>query len=471
MNQGGMTVHHHRILVLEFKRAEMSGTIYDNVIGTETEGINRERVEMTVEIYDCVRDHDFRTETNTHQPLQLTGSDSVKIRSSRSAVVCLVLLCVLLLTAVIVLCVHIHTNNTEDRDELLIKITNLTEERHLLLNTIKDFKTEKDQLDLVNKMSAGADVWIGLSDNDEEGTWKWVDGSTLTSGFWRSIEPNGHRGENCVLSSSSGWADYPCHSSHKYQWILSVSAIDLVKKMSVGSNVWIGLTDIDVEGTWKWVDGSSLTSRFWMFAEPSGHRRENCVVSYESGWHDYPCDDHFHSLCALLKAQLYQYLNEKTEMSDTIYDNVIETETEGINRERVEMTVEIYESADCVRDHDFRTETNTHQPLQPTGSDSVKIRSSRSAVVCLVLLCVLLLTAVIVLCVHIHTNNTNYTEERDQLLITIKDFKRVKNQLEIQNNNLTAEKNELLWENNDLQKHLHEICNYELHHRHPNIQH
>ncbi|XP_050977782.1 C-type lectin domain family 4 member M [Labeo rohita] len=276
----------------------MSGTIYDNVIGTETEGINRERVEMTVEIYDCVRDHDFRTETNTHQPLQLTGSDSVKIRSSRSAVVCLVLLCVLLLTAVIVLCVHIHTNNTEDRDELLIKITNLTEERHLLLNTIKDFKTEKDQLviqklanekkelqsknddlmkqrqhlhkmsgctyykssiyfissekktwtenrryctergadliiinnkeeqDLVNKMSAGADVWIGLSDNDEEGTWKWVDGSTLTSGFWRSIEPNGHRGENCVLSSSSGWADYPCHSSHKYQWICEKSTLN-----------------------------------------------------------------------------------------------------------------------------------------------------------------------------------------------------------------------------------------------------
>ncbi|KAL0182555.1 hypothetical protein M9458_021930, partial [Cirrhinus mrigala] len=65
--------------------------------------------------------------------------------------------------------------------------------------------------------------------------------------------------------------------------------------------------------------------------------------------------------------------------------------------------------------------------------------------------------SVFVLCIHIHTNNancteerdqlltkiTNLTEERDQLLITVKDFKTVKNQLEIQNNNLTIEKKEL----------------------------
>ncbi len=55
-------------------------------------------------------------------------------------------------------------------------------------------------------------------------------------------------------------------------------------------------------------------------------------------------------------------------MSDTIYGIIIETETEGINRERAEMMVDIYESADRVRDHDFRTETNTHQPLHRAGN-------------------------------------------------------------------------------------------------------
>ncbi|KAG1970633.1 CD209 antigen-like protein C [Pimephales promelas] len=105
-------------------------------------------------------------------------------------------------------------------------------------------------------------------------------------------------------------------------------------------------------------------------------------------------------------------------MSDSTYNNVIRTESEGMKTDRVEMAVEIYESADCVRDHDFRTEANTHQP-QRTGSDSVRNRSSRAAAVCLVLLCVLLLTAVIVLCVQLHTKSTNYTEERDRLLTNI----------------------------------------------------
>jgi len=67
-------------------------------------------------------------------------------------------------------------------------------------------------------------------------------------------------------------------------------------------------------------------------------------------------------------------------------------------------------------------------------SDSVRIRSSRAALVCLGLLCVLLLTAVIVLCVYIHTKSTNYTEERDQLII--------------QNGNLTKERDQLKSEKN-----------------------
>uniref|UniRef100_A0A8C2IR50 C-type lectin domain-containing protein n=1 Tax=Cyprinus carpio TaxID=7962 RepID=A0A8C2IR50_CYPCA len=48
----------------------------------------------------------------------------------------------------------------------------------------------------------------------------------------------------------------------------------------------IGLTEIDVEGIWKWVDGSTLTSG-----------KENCALNNPSSWADYPCNDAFKWVC------------------------------------------------------------------------------------------------------------------------------------------------------------------------------
>ncbi|RXN38792.1 C-type lectin domain family 4 member F-like protein [Labeo rohita] len=146
-----------------------------------------------------------------------------------------------------------------------------------------------DLEDFVKRIAGNAYVWIGLTDTDVEGTWKWVDGSTLTSGFWDPREPNGKKGENCALSYSPGWADFSygwLYSSFSFYFISSLKnswtesrryctgrGTDLIiinnreeqefaKKFSHGNPFWIGLTDSDVEDSWKWVDGSTLTSRF-----------------------------------------------------------------------------------------------------------------------------------------------------------------------------------------------------------------
>ncbi|XP_058644799.1 CD209 antigen-like protein C [Onychostoma macrolepis] len=240
------------------------------------EEMKRERVEMTVDIYesvDCVTDHDFTTKTNTLQPLQHTGSDSVKSRSSRAAVACLVLLCVLLLTAVIVLCVHIHTNNTNNAQEtkqLQFKITNLTEERAKLINQLsilcKEYEwinyqssfyfmstekknwtesrrdclkrgadliiiNNKEEQDFVKNITEKGEFWIGLTDTAEEDRWKWVDGTNITTGFWASSgeikEPNGGTVENCAVTYLTkwtdllGWLDVKCNGT--YQWICEMS--------------------------------------------------------------------------------------------------------------------------------------------------------------------------------------------------------------------------------------------------------
>uniref|UniRef100_A0A673KEX6 C-type lectin domain-containing protein n=1 Tax=Sinocyclocheilus rhinocerous TaxID=307959 RepID=A0A673KEX6_9TELE len=62
------------------------------------------------------------------------------------------------------------------------------------------------------------EVWIGLT--NMEGTWKWVDGSTLTSSFWASGEPNGHTKKDCAVTSKHSdkpeWNYYPCSSAFKW---------------------------------------------------------------------------------------------------------------------------------------------------------------------------------------------------------------------------------------------------------------
>ncbi|XP_053474887.1 C-type lectin domain family 12 member B-like isoform X2 [Ictalurus furcatus] len=92
--------------------------------------------------------------------------------------------------------------------------------------------------------------------------------------------------------------------------------------------------------------------------------------------------------------------------------------------DRVEMVVEIYESTDTVRGHDPDTEkeggdTKKAPDADPnTGGDTAWSRCYRVTAVCVVLLCVLLLTAVTVLWIQFNNLTTSYnnlTKERDQL--------------------------------------------------------
>ncbi|KAG9259782.1 CD209 antigen-like protein C, partial [Astyanax mexicanus] len=192
-----------------------------------------------------------------------SGKGSTGSRCYRLAAVFLGLLCVLLLTAITLLWIQFNhltaerdqlqtsnTNLTAERDQLQTSYTNLTAERDQLQTTSAkewiffDFSiyyvsTEKkkwtesrddcrergsdlliinsrEEQDFINMWRKGQQVWIGLSDGETEGVWKWVDGSELITKFWGAGEPNSNGDEDCVLTNWK-WADYPCN--HQFNWI------------------------------------------------------------------------------------------------------------------------------------------------------------------------------------------------------------------------------------------------------------
>ncbi|XP_066889016.1 CD209 antigen isoform X1 [Kogia breviceps] len=60
-------------------------------------------------------------------------------------------------------------------------------------------------------------TWIGLSDHNNEGSWKWVDNSPLELSFWKKGEPNNQEDEDCVELYNDGWNDGKC--SLQNSWI------------------------------------------------------------------------------------------------------------------------------------------------------------------------------------------------------------------------------------------------------------
>ncbi|XP_050977569.1 CD209 antigen-like protein C [Labeo rohita] len=288
----------------------MFNDIYDDVIRSESEGMNRERLEMTVDIYesaDCVRDHDLVTETNTHQPPQQTGSDSAKTRSSRAAVVCLVLLCVLLLTAVIVLCVHIHTNNTnytEETHQLLAKITNLTEKRDQLLTKNTNLTKERDELLTKNtNLTNERDELLTKNDNLTKQSKQFIqERNELVTSLHKIDGWKYYKFSFYLISFEwKSWTESRRYCTEKGADLIIINDKDeqhfVQNSLATGTYVWIGLTDIDVKGEWKWVDNSTLTSGFWASGQPTGGRVDNCALTYSSGWDDYQCSSTYGWIC------------------------------------------------------------------------------------------------------------------------------------------------------------------------------
>ena len=230
-------------------------------------------------------------------------------------------------------------------------------------------------------------LWIGGSDREEEGDWRWSDGSPWNFTKWNEGQPSNRSGEQCLqqFGYSKKWNDYKCsykkhflcsrtlcsgkngislRTKHSFIFTLSGSeqrgcsdnkkcaqsceenwdkngnqcyywstntktwddaedfckeeGANLASVTSKATNdyiaaglkkhkdhfLWIGGSDKESEGDWKWSDGSTWEFTNWGtiggVQQPSNHSGHDCL-EYQRGdrtWNDLNCHIKRRYLCS-----------------------------------------------------------------------------------------------------------------------------------------------------------------------------
>ncbi|XP_072175232.1 echinoidin-like [Diadema setosum] len=81
------------------------------------------------------------------------------------------------------------------------------------------------------------------------------------------------------------------HSQEEHNFLTAL--YDTTRNKRVATRVWIGLTDEDAEGVWRWSDGSDVTFTSWGSGQPNNYDDNQDCASFNTkfgyNWNDLHC--------------------------------------------------------------------------------------------------------------------------------------------------------------------------------------
>ncbi|XP_043074426.1 C-type lectin domain family 4 member F-like [Puntigrus tetrazona] len=154
--------------------------------------------------------------------------------------------------AVIALCVCIHTKNTNCTEESHQLLINLTEERDLLLTKYINMMNETTELLIKNdNLTKQRDQF----NQERDQLQKFL---TETEAWFHS-----DFGFYFISSLKKSWNECRRYCTERKADLITIKnkeKQDFVKNNTGERQLWIGVTDEEKEGIWKWVDGTSVIS-------------------------------------------------------------------------------------------------------------------------------------------------------------------------------------------------------------------
>jgi hypothetical protein len=72
------------------------------------------------------------------------------------------------------------------------------------------YVASKEDMEFLQKLTRVGGVWVGASDENKEGDWRWTNGMTVMGSLWAHDRPYKAHGLNCAALQQDGLADLNC---------------------------------------------------------------------------------------------------------------------------------------------------------------------------------------------------------------------------------------------------------------------